>query len=339
METERSPVRIRPRGLSLILDLSLKTIGKNLAETKESLNTEDFEINPLLNELRENPVAGKGETHYFVSFDNTKIFYRIWKPPNKVQKIIIVSHGMGGHGEFFVLLADKLVSEGIMVVAPDYRNHGRSDGKKGDLKKFKYILQDLKVFFNYISSQFPNIPIFLLGESMGGAVNANYVADHPENVSGLILFSPAVKLNFNWAMKLGLGLAMLPFLVLRVCCPSAKLIPAKGREEQGIANPIHQQYDKTDPYHLDMVSIRYLLQLFKYIRKSIKKAKKISIPTLIFQGTEDPGVSPEGVAEFYEKLESIDKKLFLIEGGYHCLITDPLFRDKWHYLIDWLKSH
>ncbi len=314
-------------------------MGKNLVKTIDNINAEDFEINPLLNKLRENPVAGKGEAHYFVSFDETRIFYRVWRPQKQVNKIIIVSHGMAGHGEFFVLLADKIISEGIMVVVPDYRNHGRSEGEKGDLKKFKNILQDLKEFVNYIGSQYPNITIFLLGESMGGAVNANFVADYPENISGLILFSPAVKLNFSWAMKLGLGLVMLPFLVLRVCYPSAKLIPAKGREEQGIANPIHQQYDKTDPYHLDKVSIRYLLQLFKYIRKSIKKAKKISIPTLIFQGTEDPGVSPEGVAEFYEKLESNDKSLFLIEGGYHCLITDPLFRDKWHYLIDWLKSH
>ncbi|MCK4239792.1 MAG: alpha/beta fold hydrolase, partial [Candidatus Lokiarchaeota archaeon] len=155
-----------------------------MLENEERINIEDLNINPLLQQLRENPIAGKGENFYFNSFDNTKIFYRIWKPINDIKKIIIVSHGMGGHGEFFVLLADKLYNEGIMVIAPDYRNHGHSDGKKGDLKRFKYILQDLHEFINYISDQHPDTPIYLFGESMGGAVNINYVAEYPENLTG-----------------------------------------------------------------------------------------------------------------------------------------------------------
>lgn len=305
----------------------------------KEIDIKNLEINPLLEKLREDPVAGKGQNQYFESFDGFNLFYRVWMPPNEVKKIIIVSHGMGGHGEFFVLLADKLVGEGIMVVAPDYRNHGLSDGKKGDLKKFKHILQDLKLFVNYFVYQYPGIPIYLLGESLGGAVNANFVAENPENLSGLIFFAPAARINFNWAMKLGLILVSLPALILRIFSPGWRIVSAIRDVEQGIANPIHQEFDLTDPYHLKKVSIRYLLQIFKYIRKSISKASKINLPTLIFQGTADRGVSPEGVAEFYEKLNSEDKRLYLIEGGFHCLLTDPNFRDKWHYLIEWLRDH
>ena len=128
-------------------------LGKNLLNKNEKIEIKDLEINPLLQQLREEPVAGNGENHYLSSFDGTKIFYRVWKPSSEINKIIIISHGMGGHGEFFVLLADKVFNEGIMVIAPDYRNHGHSDGKKGDLKRFKYILQDLHEFINYISEQ------------------------------------------------------------------------------------------------------------------------------------------------------------------------------------------
>ena len=109
----------------------------------ENNNSIILELNPLLEKLRENPVANNSENYYFESFDKTKIFYRLWRPKTVIKKIIIVAHGMGGHGEFFVLLADKLVEHEIMVIAPDYRNHGHSEGKKGDFKKFRDLLKDL----------------------------------------------------------------------------------------------------------------------------------------------------------------------------------------------------
>jgi len=311
----------------------------NFSKNNKNININHLEINPLLQQLRDDPIAGNGENYYFSSFDGTKIFYRVWKPISEINRIIIISHGMGGHGEFFVLLADKLYNEGIMVIAPDYRNHGHSGGKKGDLKRFKHILKDLHEFINYIYEQYPNTPIYLVGESMGGAVNINYIAEYPENLTGMILFSPAVKINLPIKRKLMLIVLALPLLILRIFAPSFRVIGAKGREDEGINNPIHQQYDKTDPNHLEKISARYLFQLFKYIRKSVSKASKINIPTVIFQGTSDMEVSLAGVSEFYEKLNSDMKELYLIEGGYHCLFTDPNFRDKWHLLIGWLKKH
>ena len=310
-----------------------------MLKNNDKIDINDLEINPLLQQLRENPITGNGENHYFTSFDGAKIFYRVWRPIIKINKILIVSHGMGGHGEFFVLLADKVFNEGIMVIAPDYRNHGHSDGKKGDLKRFNYILQDLHEFINYISEQYPDTPIYLLGESMGGAVNINYVAEYPENLTGMILFSPAVKIEFSLKRRILLILIALPLLILRIFAPSSSIIGARGSEDEGIRNPIHQQYDKTDPNHLKKISARYLIQLLKYIRKSVSKASKINIPTVIFQGTSDVEVSQEGVSKFFERLNSDMKELYLIEGGYHCLLTDPDFQDKWHILIEWLKKH
>jgi len=301
-----------------------------------------IEINPLLQKLRDTPVAGNGETNYFTSFDGTEIFYRVWKPSKKVERIIVVAHGMGGHGEFFVLLADHLINHNIMVVAPDYRNHGNSEGKKGDLKKFKNILRDYNSFFNFMGEKYPNIPMYLLGESMGGAVSINFAGNFINTfskLSGLILFAPAVKLNFSKLFWTGIGLVSPLIFLLRVIVPSKTLYPVKGDEDEGIKNPIHQQYDREDPLHLEKVSFRYLVQLFKYVRKTKKVASKITIPTLIFQGTDDALISPEGVRSFYNHIAAKDKKIVLVEEGFHSLLSDPRFQDKWNILVDWLKSH
>lgn len=314
--------------------------GEALIEDKEP-DAAKVIIHPLLEELRENPIAGNGNNFYFNSFDKTRIFYRIWKPLKEVEKIVIVSHGMGGHGEFFVLLADKLVNHGIMVISPDYRDHGYSGGEKGDLKSFKLILKDLSYFLKFIKEEYPGIPVFLFGESMGGITTINFAKHYPNDfidLSGLILFSPGIKPNISKKLWLGIALIALPLLIFRVLFPSKKVYSTESDKDEGIKSPIHQRYDKEEPLHIKKLSIRYVLQVFKYMRKTSKIAPLISIPTIIFQGKLDKGISPEAVEKFYEKLGSDDKELHMIEGGYHALITDPSFQDKWEILLEWVNT-
>ena len=312
-----------------------------MTEEVES-KAEKIRIHPILEKLRNNPVAGNGNNDYFSSFDNIRIFYRIWKPLKEVKKIVIVSHGMGGHGEFFVLLADKLVNHDIMVISPDYRNHGYSEGEKGDLKSFKLIVKDLSYFLNFIKEKYPDIPIFLFGESMGGITTINFAKQYPNDfneLSGLILFSPGIKPNFPKKFWIGIALIALPLLLFRVLFPSKKIYSTESDKDEGIKDPIHQRYDKEEPLHIKKLSIRYIHQVFKYMRKTSKIAPIISIPVIIFQGKLDKGISPEAVESFYEKLGTKDKELYMIEEGYHALITDPSFQDKWDVLLEWIKSH
>ncbi|MHA1148329.1 MAG: lysophospholipase [Promethearchaeota archaeon] len=303
---------------------------------------ENLSINPILKKLREPPVADDFESDYFESFDCKKIFYRTWKPLGEVQKIVLIAHGMAGHGEFFVLLADKLIHEGIMVISPDFRHHGHSDGKKGDLPSFKKILKDYHLFMEFIRKKHPKIPIFLLGESMGGAVSINFAKYFPDDfqkLSGIVLFAPAIKLNFPKSFWLGIGILTPLITLVRIFIPSKGIISMKGNEKEGIKNPLHQQYDREDPYHLEKVSMRYLIQLFKHVIKCKKIAPKITIPTLIFQGTDDKVISIKGAKRFYNHLESKDKTLIIVEEGFHSLFTDSAFQDKWKILVEWFKQH
>ena len=303
---------------------------------------DNLELNPILEKLRDSPNAKTCEFMSFQSFDDTEIFYRKWIPKGETKKIILIAHGMAGHGEFFVLLADKLVDKDIMIIAPDYRHHGRSEGKRGDLKRLKYILKDYAGLMEQIQAEYPGIPLYLLGESMGGLVSISFARFHEEcfsKLSGLILFAPAVKVNFSTLQWMGIGILSPLILLARIFIPSKGIFSARGSVEEGIKNPFHQEYDETDPYHLDKVSMRYILQLFWKLKRAIKAAKKINIPTLIFQGAEDPVIDPEGVTKFYDHLKTEDKKLVLVKQAKHSLITDPAFQEKWEIFFKWLETH
>ncbi|MHA1232552.1 MAG: lysophospholipase [Candidatus Helarchaeota archaeon] len=306
----------------------------------------NYKFNPLLEKLRISKAADNGKYNFLITKDSTKLFYRYYLPP-EIDKIIVVAHGAGGNGDYYVILADQVFNEHIGVYVMDYRGHGYSEGKRGDIKSIKELLSDFDEFVSLIQEKHRNVPIFLFGESMGGALIINYLAKYnspeiTEVIKGVILFSPAIKLKMKYSIK-QIFLAI-PFLLTYLFAPSARIIDiTKGPVDEGIANPIHIEYDKTDENHLKKISPRYLLNLVRLIEKSYNLADKITAPIIIFQGTNDPVIDIDGIEKFYERCSSSDKTLELVDGGRHVLFTDPIANSKenniWKKLNNWLKNH
>ncbi|MHA1271727.1 MAG: alpha/beta fold hydrolase [Candidatus Helarchaeota archaeon] len=298
-----------------------------------------FEFNPLLEKLRITFDAGEGSYDFFYADDGVKLFYRYYIPP-KIEKIIIVAHGAGGNGDYYILLADQVFNENIAVYVMDYRGHGYSEGKKGDIKKFENILNDFDKFIILVKQQHPKIPIFLFGESMGAPVIINYLSNYDININGVILFSPAVKIKIKFSVKQ--ILMVVPLALIYLFAPGACLISMnQGRDSTGIANPIHLEYDKTDDLHLKKISIRYLLTLNSIIKKAFNCAENINHPILLVQGEIDPSIDLNGVKDFFERISSNDKQLIIIPNGTHALFTDPNANSTenniWDILRDWLR--
>ncbi len=303
------------------------------------VNDKTIQINPLLQQLRTNP-ASTPHHDFFENSGGVKLFYRAFMPENRIiQKVIIGCHGMGGDGEYFVLFADQIVEQtSSAFYIMDYRGHGRSEGPKGDIKNFQFLIDDLKEFVEFLRNKHPDGAFFIMGESMGGIVSINFVAQNPEIFSGMIEFAPAVKMNLGSLSIKDILRGIVAFFVY-LFRPGKCTINAKGREEVGIKNQIHQKYDRTNPYHLDKVSLRYILQLNKFSKKAYRAGGEIIIPIIIFQGEADKGVSVEGIKNFFQTIKSDDKKLILIPEGYHALFTDPAATDLWDKLRIWLSKH
>ena len=74
--------------------------------------------------------------------DEVNIFIHAWVPGN-AQRILLCIQGLGGHGGYYEELACQLALEGTIVVAPDLRGHGRSEGVRGDSDGFDRYLADV----------------------------------------------------------------------------------------------------------------------------------------------------------------------------------------------------
>jgi len=300
---------------------------------------EPIEINPLLQELRTNPISTP-KYDYFVNSNGLRLFYRSFEPESQeIQRVIVGCHGMAGDGEYYVLFADQIVEQtGTAFYIMDYRGHGRSGGAKGDITDFQLYIDDLKEFIEFIREKYPNKPFYIMGESMGGIVSINYVAQYSDTMRGIIEFAPAVRIAMGAFSILDAFRAVYYFFVYLVK-PGKCVVSAKGREDMGVKNKIHQKYDNTNPYHLDAVSPRYLLQLNKFSKKAYKSGDKITSPIIVFQGEEDKLVSIEGVKTFFKTIQSEDKELILIPEAFHAVFTEPSADGIWDKLKAWLESH
>lgn len=291
-----------------------------------------------LQKMRSNPIANQVTEDFFSSSSGDRLFFRQWAPTTP-RSIVIAIHGLAAHGEYYVQVADQLISSDVMLYALDLKHHGQSTGKKGDLENFTEVIEQIHEFVLFLKSEHENIPIFLMGLSLGGCISVNYSVKFPNEITGLILMAPAVKSKLKLSFK---DIIRFPYYILVYLINKGKpIIDITRRQRVGSRNPFRLRYDETDELRQKRISLRYLLQTRSWIKKAFNTAPNIIHPTLIVQGTEDNLVSREGVKEFFEYLTIPDKTLIELNQAYHCLFSDPAMQeqDGWGKLRAWIRSH
>lgn len=121
------------------------------------------------------------------------LFGQCWKS-EKSEAVLIVIHGLGEHIGRYEPFASFFNTKNITVLGADLTGFGKSPGKKGhgvDLAEMKSIV-NAKV--SYAESQFPNIPIYIFGQSMGASIALNYqLTELDTRVKGYIAASPWIQ--------------------------------------------------------------------------------------------------------------------------------------------------
>ncbi len=316
--------------------------------------TESPEYGPIFLQLRQQLAQPQDFAelvcYKFRSSNNIELFTRVWSFSSITQKgIIVVFHGAGGDGEYYALLADKVCKHGIMVMVCDYEGHGRSEGKRGDIKDFRSHIINAKEFIEAIYNKYPDLPIFIFGESMGGIVLVNVLIEYssvlPSTIRGLLLFSPALAFKKNSIQFSDIFRNLLPFIVSALIPGKATISmrPDKHFSQSPAAkymNPLHIEYDMTDKMHLEKVSARFVVQLNRFANKAFEKgANFINKPLLLVLADHDAAVDIEAVKAFYQRIPESDKTLIVVERGPHALFTAEAFQPYWNQLIQWISDH
>jgi alpha-beta hydrolase superfamily lysophospholipase len=229
----------------------------------------------------------------FVTSDGLHLAIQDWMPPPgaAVRGVVLLVHGLGEHAGRYERLAEQLNAWGFAVRGYDQHGHGESAGAQGGLPTDTRLLDDLaEVLDDTRARMAPDLPLILLGHSLGGLVAARFVALQLRPVQALVLSSPALDAGMSAIQKL--LVAVLP-----------RLVPDL-RVGNGL-NPAFLSHDPTvvAAYRADrLVHDRISARLARFIAQAgpatLDAAPGWSVPTLLLYAGDDHLVSPEGSRRF-----------------------------------------
>jgi alpha-beta hydrolase superfamily lysophospholipase len=153
-----------------------------------------------------------------VTRDGIQLPMREWKAQGPPRAIIVALHGMSDYSNAFAMPGTFWATQGITTLAYDQRGFGAGPNP-GLWAGAGIMRRDLADCVTAVKARFPGVPVFVLGESMGGAVVLTALTgpDFPK-VDGAILAAPAVwsraDMPLSYRVALFLTAHLWPGLVL-----------------------------------------------------------------------------------------------------------------------------
>ena len=238
--------------------------------------------------------------------------YTFVPPGREVRGTIVVTHGMGEHAGRYVHVAERFARAGLRVFTWDLRGHGRSSGRRGDVRGYEVLTDDLHhVWELAAASNAPNAPLFLHGHSTGGQIALNFAVKHRPAAEGLIITSPWLHLAFDppwWKV----ALARLAARVWPEFTQDTEMVPARLSRDLDFLRTL------PDPELThNRMSARMYQMLTEGGARAAREAISLPYPALFIHGSHDPVTSVEATRQFFQLLLSKDKTLVIVPDAVH----------------------
>ncbi|SAL94951.1 hypothetical protein [Absidia glauca] len=270
--------------------------------------------------------------------DGQKLYTMSWQLSAPRARLLLV-HGFGDHCSRYDELARGLVANGIETHGYDQRGWGET-GKKdqsfGNNQGYDTALGDINEAIHRIKKD--NVPLFVLGHSMGGGLVLNYFArgehDGVAKITGAIASAPLVTLvepvhpiKYH---SLKLVSMVMPSFGIHVELKASDMSHDEERVEGY----------KTDPLVHNFTTIGTARGFLEAGNSLLKIGSKISVPILFSHGDADAINLYASSKKVYEMAASSDKEFKTWDGLYHELHNErqPERSQVIEYYSNWINQ-
>lgn len=130
----------------------------------------------------------------YLSEDGVAVHVHEWLPEGEPRGVVQIAHGMGEHGARYEPLARALNEQGWAVYAADHRGHGNTmhaePGELGD-NGWMLLVADMVALTRLLRERYPDLPLVLIGHSLGSFATQQYLLDHHDLVDAAVLSGTA----------------------------------------------------------------------------------------------------------------------------------------------------
>ncbi len=280
-----------------------------------------------------NAVDGWLELRHTRARGTSRLWRRSWAPEGEARAGLILVHGLGEHSGRYDEVARHCTARGIAVFALDHYGHGKSEGQPGHVERFSVYLDGVRALLARVREEQPDVPLFLLGHSMGGLIAAAFLLEAQAAFRACVLSGPAFRSDAEPPAPV--------MWVARLVSWLAPTVPTIGLDPAGVSRDpeVVRAYVQDPLVHHGKLSARLIVEMKAAMQQTLARAPDIALPLLILHGGDDVLTSPAGSREFCERVGASDKTLSIYPGLYHEIFNEP---EKDAVLADmtgWLEAH
>jgi acylglycerol lipase len=278
--------------------------------------------------------------HAFLMDDGARLPYRAWLPDGRPRAVILALHGFNDYSKAFDAPAQEWAKAGIATYAYDQRGFGEAPGR-GLWPGAWRLDQDLAEASRLLRARYPAIPLYLLGESMGGAVVLTGIAGSAGAArpvaDGIILAAPAVwgRVTMNVAERVALwaGNALFPGTTLT----------GRGLNITPSDNIEMLRALSRDPLIIKETRIDTIKGLVDLMDLALASGPRIAgVPMLLLYGAHDEIVPASPTRQLIAGLPQAERgesRIGWYEHGYHMLLRDLDARLVVGDVAAWIGDH
>lgn len=303
------------------------------------------------------------EVRYMNTSDGYRLACRIWEPRSRRHPVglLHILHGMAEHSARYEEFASYMTAQGFIVCAHDHRGHGlsidRPENKGWFAEKDGWfrVAEDAWEVSYAVSSDYPRVPVFLFGHSMGSFIARTAMVKHPAFYSGVIICGTASGQGI--AGRIGLALARaearkygshhvsrrmdkLSFgSYNKSFAPARTAFDWLSRDTRIVDDYIADDncgFVCTSGFYVDLITgIAYVNN--SHVAAQVPR----DLPLLIISGDKDPvgkfGKGVRVVYEMYRDANVSDVTLKLFPDARHELLNETDRDEVYRCIVSWLK--
>ena len=278
----------------------------------------------------EHPVIRRTESH-FTGARGHSLLRRTWAPPEP-SLLLVLSHGFAEHSGRYDHVGSWFAAQGCAVSAHDHQGHGRSEGVRCHVRRFGDYLDDLEIALRTARTQHADLPVFLIGHSMGGLITAAFARERQPDVAGAVLSAPALALGRD-IPRAKLAIAR----ILRWVAPS--LAMASNLDPEGLSrDPEVVRAYTEDPLVETRMTASLAAGLLDAVRQTAGGAADVKVPLLIQHGEDDPLCPVEGSRAFCAAATETKARLITYPNLRHEIFNEPEQETVFEDLLAWLRA-
>ena len=258
-----------------------------------------------------------------------------WEADGNTHAVVLSLHGLNDYSFAFDNLGQYLALHGITVIAYDQRGFGNTDGV-GVWHGSERLSADLVTMTALLRERYATVPLYLLGESMGGAVVLTSLASAPLDVDGIVLVAPAV-----WARS------SMPFYQRAALWIAAHTIPdtqltGEGLNLQPSDNKVMLRALGRDDLVIKSTRVDVLYGISNLMDNAMLASNIVPGNILLLYGKNDDIIPALPTCELVERLShngTTRLSAVIYEQGYHMLTRDLQAGLVLEDIATWIVEH